>query len=130
MSFHRGLSTRHRVIVVVILENVFIAIEPIILLTDVGSYVINLLGLLELFICLVVLDYLLHMTLILLVLRRRIVDNESCVNVVSSKMIEKVGLEVVPHPHPYKVSWINSTALNVKQQCLDPIEFNVYKAKI
>jgi len=28
------------------------------------------------------------------------------------------------------VSWINSTALDVKQQCLVPIEFDVYKDKI
>jgi len=59
-----------------------------------------------------------------------IVDSESCVNTVSSKMIEKLGLKVVPHSHPYKVSWINSTILNVKQQCLFPIEFDVYKDKI
>jgi len=58
------------------------------------------------------------------------VDSESCVNAVSSKMIEKIGLNVVPHPHPYKVSWINSTALDVKQQCVVPIEFDVYKGKV
>ena len=57
-------------------------------------------------------------------------DSESCVNVVSSKMIEKVGWKAEPHPHPYKVSWINSTDLDVKQQCLVLIEFDVYKDKI
>jgi len=58
------------------------------------------------------------------------VDSESCINAVSSKMIEKVGWNVEPHPHPYKVSWINSTALDVKQRCFVPIEFGVYKEKI
>ena len=43
------------------------------------------------------------------------VDNESCVSAVSSNMIEKVGLKVEPHPHPYKVSWINSMTQDVKQ---------------
>jgi len=33
-----------------------------------------------------------------------ILYSESCVNTVSSKMIEKVGLKVVPHLYPYKVS--------------------------
>ena len=43
-----------------------------------------------------------------------IMDSESCVNAVSCKMIKKVGLKVVPHAYPYKVSWINPTALDVK----------------
>jgi len=58
------------------------------------------------------------------------VDSESCVNVISSKMIENVGRKAEPYPHLYKVSWINSTALDVKQQCLVLIEFDVYKDKI
>ena len=41
-------------------------------------------------------------------------------------MIEKVGWKAEPHLHPYKVSWINSTALDVNV----PIEFDVYKEKI
>ena len=45
-------------------------------------------------------------------------------------MIEKVGWKAEPHLHPYKVSWINSMALDVKQRCLVPIEFDVYKDKI
>jgi len=43
-----------------------------------------------------------------------IVDSENCVNAVSFKMIEKVRWKVKPHPHPYKVSWINSMAQDVK----------------
>jgi len=44
--------------------------------------------------------------------------------------LEKVGWKAEPYPHPYKVSWINSTALDVKQQCLVLIEFDVYKDEI
>jgi len=43
------------------------------------------------------------------------VDSETCVNAVSSNIIEKIGLKVEPHPHPYKVSWINSMTQDVKQ---------------
>jgi len=59
-----------------------------------------------------------------------IVNSGSCVNAVSSKIIEKVGWKAEPHPHPYKMSWINSTALDVKQRCLVSIKFDVYKDKI
>ena len=45
-------------------------------------------------------------------------------------IINNVGLKAEPHPHPYKVSWINEAALNVTQRCLVPIEFIIYKDKI
>jgi len=52
-----------------------------------------------------------------------IVDSESCINVISFKSLEMLGLEVVPHPHPFKVSWIDSKTLEVKQQYLVPVYF-------
>ena len=55
------------VVVRIILESVLIAIESITLLINVGSCMAKLLGLLALLICLILLDHLLHMTLILLV---------------------------------------------------------------
>ena len=58
-----------------------------------------------------------------------IVDN-GCINTVASKVTEKLRWKVVPHPHPYKVSCINSTILGVKQQCLVLIDFNLFKDKI
>ena len=57
-------------------------------------------------------------------------DSESSTNIVLSKVIEKLRLKAVPYPYPYKMSWINSTALKVKQCCLVPINFNLYKDKI
>ena len=57
-------------------------------------------------------------------------DSENCINAISSKSLENLGLEVVPHPHPFKVSWIDSTTLEVKQQCLVPVNFNHYKKNI
>jgi len=50
-----------------------------------------------------------------------IMDSENCINVVSSMIINKVGLKAEHYPHPYKVSWINEVALNVTQRCLVPI---------
>jgi len=57
-------------------------------------------------------------------------DSESCINVVPSVIINKVGLKAESHPQPYKVSWINESALNVTQRYLVPIEFTFYKDKI
>jgi len=59
-----------------------------------------------------------------------IVDSESCINAVSFTVIVKIGLKAVPHPHPYRVTWINSSALEVKQRCLVLIDFGLYKDKI
>jgi len=59
-----------------------------------------------------------------------IVDSESCINAVSSTVITKFGLKIVPHPHPYKVTWINLSALKVKQRCLVSIDFGLYKDRL
>ena len=75
MSFRgRGLSIEAELLVVVriILESVLIAIEPIALLIDVGSCMANLPDILELLICQVLLDHLVHITLIFLELLLKI----------------------------------------------------------
>jgi len=59
-----------------------------------------------------------------------IVDSGSCINTVSSTVITKLGLKVVPHPHSYIVTWINLLALEVKQRCLVLIDFSFYNDKI
>ena len=43
-----------------------------------------------------------------------IVHIEGCINAISSKLHKIVGLEVVPHPHPFKVLWIDSTTIEAK----------------
>jgi len=61
------LEVEFVVMIRIILESVLIAIEPITPLTNIESCMANLLGLLKLIICFVLLDHLLHMTLVLLV---------------------------------------------------------------
>jgi len=58
-----------------------------------------------------------------------IVDSGSCINAVLFTVIVKIGLKAVPYLHPYRVTWINSSALEVKQRCLVPIDFGLYKDK-
>ena len=65
-----------------------------------------------------------------------IVYSESCIDAISSRLCENLRLEIIlhhpfiPHPHPFNVSWIDCTTLEVKQQCLVTVSFNHYKDKI
>ena len=47
-----------------------------------------------------------------------IVNIESCINAISFRLCENLGLEIVPQPHPFNVSWIDSIALEVKSDIL------------
>ena len=55
-----------------------------------------------------------------------IVDSRSCVNAVSREATKRLGLATTPHPIPYKVSWINGTALSVTHQCEVPLKMSTY----
>ena len=47
------------------------------------------------------------------------IDGESCANVASSSMVEKLGLHATVHPHPYKLQWLNQgKGLHVNSWCL------------
>jgi hypothetical protein len=39
---------------------------------------------------------------------RVMIDGETCNNLASLEMVEKLGLTTKPHPHPYYVQWVNS----------------------
>jgi hypothetical protein len=53
-----------------------------------------------------------------------IVDSGSTENLVSTEMIEKLELETIVHPCPYRVSWLQKGhQLNVTKQCL--VEFKI-----
>ncbi|XP_068489003.1 uncharacterized protein [Phaseolus vulgaris] len=53
-----------------------------------------------------------------------IVDDGSCCNCCSTRLIEKLNLQVVPHPKPYNLQWINEDGeLRVDKQV--EIEFSI-----
>ncbi|KAI0505091.1 hypothetical protein KFK09_016048 [Dendrobium nobile] len=54
----------------------------------------------------------------------------ACINAVSSSMVSKLGLSAAPHPNPYKVAWVNTTALEVKERSFIPISFADYKENV
>lgn len=46
-----------------------------------------------------------------------IVDSDSCANIASTLMVEKLGLETTKNPRPYKLTWLNDDEeLKVSQQ--------------
>ncbi|KAK4477808.1 hypothetical protein RD792_017070 [Penstemon davidsonii] len=56
-----------------------------------------------------------------------IIDNGSCINVVSSHTISLLSLTPVDHPQPYRVAWIETSSIPVTQRCKVPIQFLSYK---
>jgi hypothetical protein len=60
-----------------------------------------------------------------------IVDSGSTNNLVSTEMVEKLELETIEHPSPYRVSWLQKGhQVNVTKQCLVEFKIGVYNYKI
>jgi len=43
--------------------------------------------------------------------------------------VTEVELKVVPHPQLYKVSWVNSLSIDVKEKSVVSIQFAIYSDK-
>ena len=59
-----------------------------------------------------------------------IIDNGSCIDAVTSKLVSLLDLKLVAHPKPYKVSWVDDSFITIKGRCLVPIHILLYKAQI
>jgi len=55
---------------------------------------------------------------------RVIIDGETCNNLASLELVEKLGLTTKPHPHPYYMQWVNSYD-KIKVTEFAHIEFNI-----
>ena len=56
-----------------------------------------------------------------------IIDSGSFENVVSTKMVQKLGLKTIPHPNPYKLCWLQKgNEIKVKTRCL--VSFSIGKS--
>ena len=49
-----------------------------------------------------------------------IIDSGSCINEVSPNVISRLGLKLIPHPNPYKVSWVDTSFIAIKERCVVP----------
>jgi len=47
-----------------------------------------------------------------------IIDNGSCVNVTSTRVLDKLGLKTIPYDKPYKQSWLKEEKIKVTKQVL------------
>jgi hypothetical protein len=60
-----------------------------------------------------------------------IVDSGRKNNLVSTEMVEKIELETIEHPSPYRVSWLQKGhQVNVTKQCLVEFKIGGYKDEI
>jgi len=60
-----------------------------------------------------------------------IVDNGSCCNCCSSRLVDKLALTIVPHLKPYKLQWIKEDGeIVVKDQVSIPISIGNYNENI
>lgn len=44
------------------------------------------------------------------------IDSGSCINSISSSLVAHLRLKPVPHPSPYKVSWVDISAIAIKER--------------
>lgn len=51
-------------------------------------------------------------------------------NVVSQIAMELMKLKTEPHPHPYKVDWVDKTTMSDSQRWLVQIWFATYKDQV
>jgi len=56
-----------------------------------------------------------------------IIDGGSCTNVVSKTVVDKLKLELTPHPKPYTIQWLNQgKGIHITSRCL--ISFSIGKS--
>ena len=59
-----------------------------------------------------------------------IIDSGSCINAMSSNVVSYLGLKLTLHPNPYKVSWVDTSSIAIKEKCVVPLQFLTYKVEI
>ena len=52
---------------------------------------------------------------------KMIVDSGNCINVVASNLVTTLGMKPVKRPNLYKVTWIETTSIDVQERCQIPI---------
>ena len=60
-----------------------------------------------------------------------VIDGESCTNVASTELLEKVSLPTMKHPRPYRLQWLNSTGVvRVFKQVMLEFSIGKYRDKV
>ncbi|KAK8954475.1 hypothetical protein KSP39_PZI002180 [Platanthera zijinensis] len=58
------------------------------------------------------------------------IDSGSCVNIVAQRGLKRMQVKAEPHPHPYRVIWVDKTAIQVTQRCLIPIRLATFEDNV
>ena len=48
----------------------------------------------------------------------------------SFNVVSRLGLKLIPHPNLYKVSWVDTSSIAIKERCVIPLQFLTYKVEI
>ena len=60
-----------------------------------------------------------------------IIDSGSCVNVASTRVVDKLGLKTIPHAKPYKLSWLSEEGkIKMDKQVLINFSIGNYKEEV
>ena len=60
-----------------------------------------------------------------------LIDSGSIENLVSKEMVEKIELEIIPHPYPYNVSWLTKGQQTlVTEQAMVELSLGDFKDKV
>ncbi|GAV90160.1 hypothetical protein CFOL_v3_33569 [Cephalotus follicularis] len=59
-----------------------------------------------------------------------VIDNGSCMNIVSKTTNGRLNLKAEPHSKPFRVSWVNKTSLPVSERCLVPMKMGDYDKRV
>ena len=60
-----------------------------------------------------------------------IIDGGSCMNMVSTEFVEKLGLATTKQPKPYKLQWLNDTReVKVTRQCNVPFTIKIHNDEV
>jgi hypothetical protein len=60
-----------------------------------------------------------------------IIDNESCTNIASTILVEKLGLTTIPHPRPYSLRWLNKNGeIRVTKRVRVPFSIKTYHDEV
>src|SRR5262249_18364563 len=60
-----------------------------------------------------------------------IIDGDSCTNVTSTILVEKLGLSLLKHPKPYRLQWLNDCGdIKVNRQVMVPFSIGKYKDEV
>lgn len=61
---------------------------------------------------------------------KKVIDSGSTMNVVAQSTIKRCNVTVEPHPHPFKLAWVDKTSLTVSYRCKVPIQIGSYNDEI